>query len=138
MSHRWNCPTRWEAERQGERAYERGEGSWRNPYREEWGRDHCEDAERAWRDGHRNAERHEEERRAEQRQQERRQREQQEQWDYERQQSEAYFDQLEEDDRYYRAMEAAALAEEQAWFADLWYATSVELPRWEDEGGRPI
>lgn len=30
MSHRSNCPTRWEAERQGERAYERE--SYQNPY----------------------------------------------------------------------------------------------------------
>lgn len=67
MSHRWNCPTRWEAERQGERAYERGQSRYNNPY-DRWNAghpsalDHCREAERSWEDGHRQAERrHDEE-----------------------------------------------------------------------------
>lgn len=60
MSHRWDCPTRWEAEREGERAHEYGRGQYSNPYDERnlssWERDRaCPDAERAWDDGYRRA-----------------------------------------------------------------------------------
>ena len=66
MSHRWNCPDRWTAEREGERAHEYGRGRYSNPYDERhlssWERDRaCPDAARAWEDGHRRAERRAEE-----------------------------------------------------------------------------
>lgn len=63
MSHRDDCPDRWEARRQGERAFERGYGS--NPYRSRLGEDGCPDAEREWRSGYYAAERRAEEERAE-------------------------------------------------------------------------
>lgn len=108
MSHRWDCPTRWEAEREGQRAFERGEGSWRNPYNGDWhnGRlgDGCEDAERAWRDGHRGAERREEERQEEQRIEQRREMHRREEAEYLRAAEEqAYWDSIAEqqaDDHY--------------------------------------
>lgn len=100
MGHRWNCPTPWTAEREGERAFERGEGYWRNPYRDDgWGRSRCEDADRAWQRGYRDAERREEERQAERRAEERRREEarwrQQEQEQYDEQmraEEEAYWE----------------------------------------------
>lgn len=57
MSHRDDCPDRWEARREGERAVERGWGHYSssNPYRS--GSDHeCPEASRAWEDGRRAAE----------------------------------------------------------------------------------
>lgn len=61
MSHHWNCPDRWQAMREGERAQESGRGRYSNPYDERslpsWDRDRaCPDAARAWDDGHRRAE----------------------------------------------------------------------------------
>lgn len=106
MSHRDYCPDDWTARREGERAFERGEGSWRNPY----GESHssfdtpCEDADAAWRRGYREAERHEEERHAEERRQERRQEEMREQRHYEEQQMYAAADEADmraEEQRYY-------------------------------------
>ena len=99
MSHRDDCPDRWEARREGERAFERGYGS--NPYRGDEG---CPEAEQAWRSGYYAAEsaereRHEEEywdrRRAEARAEEeaceaRMMEEAQAQAEYERQAAEAY------------------------------------------------
>jgi hypothetical protein len=64
MSHRDNCPDRWEARREGERAQENGYGSFRNPYGG-YGDDACPEAESAWRSGWYNAERRQEEREAE-------------------------------------------------------------------------
>ena len=76
MSHRWDCPTRWQAEREGERAFERGSGRWNNPYdRQRFERDNCREAQRSWEDGHRQAERRAEEQAIERRQSERREQE---------------------------------------------------------------
>ena len=65
MSHRHDCPDRWEARREGERASERGYGCYSNPYADRYhdGRG-CEEAERNWEEGYRQAEyeRHELER----------------------------------------------------------------------------
>lgn len=129
MSHRWDCPTRWNAERQGERAFERGDGSWSNPYARQPGQwDNCRDAERAWEDGRRSAERREEEHRIEARQQ--RQRAEQRQW--EEQARWAERQQYEEDRQYEAAMEAAYYDQ---LFEDHLIET-IDLPRWEDDGGR--
>jgi hypothetical protein len=65
MSHRDDCPSRWQAKREGERAFDNGLGSWRNPYREDWPDQGCPEAQRAWCDGFRDAERREEERQIE-------------------------------------------------------------------------
>src|SRR5262245_59914570 len=68
MSHRWDCPTRWEAEREGERAQEWGRSRSSNPYEEHYWRprdEGCPEAAEAWRDGYRRAEIREEEQREE-------------------------------------------------------------------------
>ena len=65
MSHRWDCPDRWEAERQGERAFEWGRSRLSNPHESLWPDEGCEDAADAWRSGYRRAEIREEERREE-------------------------------------------------------------------------
>lgn len=66
MSHRSDCPTRWEAEREGERAQEWGRSRSSNPHESIWGRDEgCPEAADAWRDGYRRAEIREEEQREE-------------------------------------------------------------------------
>jgi hypothetical protein len=62
MSHRSDCPDRWTAEREGERAFEYGRGRYANPYDD---RDGCPEASQSWDDGFRRAERHDEERREE-------------------------------------------------------------------------
>ena len=67
MSHRDDCPDRWVARREGERAFERGYGQ--NPYRDQLGEEGCPEAEREWRSGYRSAECREEERQEEQREQ---------------------------------------------------------------------
>lgn len=83
MSHRSDCPDRWTAEREGERAQEYGRGRYSNPYSDPI--DGCEEGARAWSDGYRRAEYREEERReeeaAEQRRAERRHEEEAE-YDY--------------------------------------------------------
>lgn len=66
MSHRDSCPSRYEAEREGERAQEHGDGRWRNPYDERYGNaEACEEASEAWSSGYRRAAYREEERREE-------------------------------------------------------------------------
>lgn len=50
MRYSDECPPPWEARRAGEQAGHRGWGS--NPYREQLGELHCEDAESAWRRGY--------------------------------------------------------------------------------------
>jgi hypothetical protein len=116
LSHRDNCPTRWEAERQGARAFEYGSPSYSNPY----GRYHdrgnqCRDAERAWEDGHRRARRQAEEeaahRRQEQRRAEQREWERQEQRHWEQQ---AADEAQQMEDEYAAAMEAQQ-AEQYFW-----------------------
>jgi hypothetical protein len=141
VSHRWDCPTDYEARRQGERAQERGEGRWRNPHGDTW-RDGtgCEEAERAWDRGHRDAERREEERaedaRVERRHAEmRHQHAVEEQWAYEGQQE----SQQEQEYRQYCDGEYARMEAEH--FADLYENHLIEtrdIPRWEDDGGRII
>jgi hypothetical protein len=66
MSHRSDCPSRWDAEREGARAHEWGRGRYANPYDDPFhsGRG-CEEAARSWDDGYRRAERQEEERQEE-------------------------------------------------------------------------
>lgn len=56
MSHRDSCPDRYDAEREGKRAFERGSSSFRNPYDDPF--NGCEEASRAWDDGFRRARRH--------------------------------------------------------------------------------
>ena len=63
MSHRWDCPSRWEAEREGEDAFRRCERE--NPHEDRYGREGCPEAAKAWDEGFRYAERRDEERRAE-------------------------------------------------------------------------
>lgn len=132
MSHRWSCPDDWTARREGERALERGDGYWRNPYEDRW-RDGsgCEDAERAWARGYRDAERQEEERVEEARVERHRaevQRQAEEQWAYESQQEQEYREWA---DAKYAAMEAAHFDE---LFEDHLIET-IDIPRWEDDGG---
>jgi hypothetical protein len=103
MSHRDECPTDYEARRQGERAYERGDGSWRNPYRDDYSGERCEDAERYWRRGYEAAEQRHEEQMAEERSAQRRAEE--------RAQEERYYLQMQEE-AYYREMEERAYAEQ--------------------------
>jgi hypothetical protein len=63
MTHREDCPTPYEARREGERAFENGRGSYSNPYRDDYARDTCPDAEREWSYGFRDAERRRDEER---------------------------------------------------------------------------
>ena len=66
MTHRDDCPDRWEARREGERAFEYGHGSWSNPYKSDsFGDGGCREAEREWEDSYRSA-RYDSERREEQ------------------------------------------------------------------------
>jgi hypothetical protein len=66
MSHRWDCPSRWEAEREGARAQEWGRSRSSNPYEDYYRRDEgCPESADAWRDGYRRAEIREDERREE-------------------------------------------------------------------------
>lgn len=67
MSHRLNCPSDWEARREGERAHESGRSRSSNPYEDHyWNRDRaCPDAAEEWRRGFLRAEIREEERREE-------------------------------------------------------------------------
>lgn len=66
MGHRWDCPSRYEAEREGERAQEWGRSRSSNPHESIWGPDEgCPEAADAWRDGYRRAEMREEEQREE-------------------------------------------------------------------------
>lgn len=67
MSHRWDCPTDYEARRRGEDMFNRGYGSYSNPYRDSFGEEHCPEAEQNWQRGYRDAERRDEERREEER-----------------------------------------------------------------------
>ena len=98
MSHRRDCPSPWEARRQGEDAYARGSGRWSNPYDERSrGAIPCREASREWEDGHRYAERQAEERAADERRAARRR--QEEQWEREAMQADW------ERQEYDRAME---------------------------------
>lgn len=66
MSHRWDCPDRYEAERRGERDFEWGRSLSNNPYKDVFHPDRgCEEAADSWRSGYRRAEMREEERREE-------------------------------------------------------------------------
>ena len=62
MSHRDDCPTRWEAERRGERDQECGRSRASNPFDDPWHRgEGCHEAADSWRSGYRRAEMREEE-----------------------------------------------------------------------------
>lgn len=66
MSHRWDCPTDWEARREGRRAGERGYG--RNPYDDPFpGDSYCEEAAANWRRGFQQGEYYRQEREYEER-----------------------------------------------------------------------
>lgn len=66
MSHRWDCPDRWEAERRGARDQEWGRSRSSNPYEDYFHPERgCEEAAEAWRSGYRRAEIREEEQREE-------------------------------------------------------------------------
>lgn len=130
MSHRSSCPTRWEAERQGERAFENGSGRYSNPYGRPF-EDRCREAERAWEDGRRSAEMRADEERATEAAAQRRRRaaeeetvryhEEQAQREYDEAMEAAYYDQmaLEEWEQHVAVLEDAEM-----------------LPRWADDGGR--
>ena len=100
MSHRWNCPTEWEARREGERASDYGRSRYSNPYREQFGESHCEDAERSWDRGHRYREEQREEEAAAERA-------------AERHASEQRACRLAQEEEYYRRQEEAHYAEQQ-------------------------
>ena len=98
MSHRDDCPTDWEARREGERAYERGYGS--NPYRGNgWDERSCPEAERAFDYGRRQAEYRHEEQMAEERS--------------ERRRAEARREEQEQEDAYYQQMMEQQYQEQQ-------------------------
>jgi hypothetical protein len=98
MSHRWDCPDRWEARREGERAFERGTGIWRNPYEDNFLEPNCPEAAEEWRRSYRAAEQREEERQAEERHQHRLAEQRREQEEYERMVYEQeYYARLEEE-----------------------------------------
>ncbi len=124
MSHRDTCPSRWEAEREGERAQEHGYGRFRNPYDEHYGNDRaCEEASEAWRDGYRRAECREEEQREEEAAQARAARhraELQAEEDYAYQQAEAYA----QEQQYYEERDRAQWEAEQAESVDAVGQTS--------------
>ena len=65
MSHRDDCPTKREAERQGELAQEFGRSRSSNPHESLWLDEGCPEAAEAWRAGYRRAEMREEEAREE-------------------------------------------------------------------------
>jgi hypothetical protein len=97
MSHRWDCPEPWTARREGERAFESGAGSWRNPYKEDSPYDHgCPEAEQSWQRGYREAERREEERQFEEARQRHieAERAQERMWEEQRQQEEQYAQEM--------------------------------------------
>lgn len=107
MSHRRDCPTKWEAERRGERDQGYGTPSYSNPYsRQPFERDYCREAERSWEDGHRMAQHREEERQQEERRTQQaadRRRQQEEYWSHEererlelQRQEDEYFEQMQE------------------------------------------
>lgn len=135
MSHRDSCPDRWTAHREGERAYERGSGSYSNPYDHWNGGGGCRGAEREWESGRRDAERRAEE----QREQEaasrraRHQREEQEmQWAYEAQ------CRADEEQRYHEECQAELETE---YYAELERDYRLDLAadcRWGDEGGASL
>jgi hypothetical protein len=115
MTHRASCPRPWEARQQGERDFNRFVPSWENPYQRkpfEW--DHCREAERAWEDGRRQAERRYEEEVAARRMAGRRREEQ----EWARIEEEAYYARREEDAQYQQWCDeqmAAAEAEHYFW-----------------------
>lgn len=65
MSHRHDCPSRLEAEREGERAQEWGCSRSSNPHESIWQDEGCPEAADAWRSGYRRAEMREDEQREE-------------------------------------------------------------------------
>lgn len=132
MSHRDSCPPRWEAERQGERAFERGYGS--NPYRGDFHDEGCPEAERAWRSGFYGAERREEERREEERIERQRHEARRAQRDHEAEQEAAYYEDMQQ--QQYDEYQAQMEEEERAHYADLWRHEFVDLPQFADDGGR--
>lgn len=128
--HRSSCPSSWEARREGERAFQRGEPEWSRPYRHT-----CSEADRYYRRGYEDQqviredeitnERRREERRAEEARQDRRR---QAMWEEEAAQREA-------EAAYYDEMCAAAEAE---WIAEEERFAIGEAARWSDDGGHAI
>lgn len=56
MSHRDDCPDRYEAEREGRRAFANGRSRSSNPHESIWFEEGCREAADAWRTGYRRAE----------------------------------------------------------------------------------
>jgi hypothetical protein len=71
MGHRWDCPTDYEAEREGGRAAERGRSIYSNPYSDH-GFQPCHEAEENWERGFRREQRAIEDRQEEERMEARR------------------------------------------------------------------
>lgn len=86
--YRDDCPDRWVARREGERAFERGYGQ--NPYRHRLGEKGYPEAAREWQSGYRSAEYREEERQERQREQARMERRHEESRAEEEQRSQQY------------------------------------------------
>ena len=110
MSHTWDCPEPWQAEREGRRAGERGyPGRWNNPYK-----DTCEEAAEQWERGHRSGE-YDREQREEEERAERRARAQREEAAYraayEEEQMQSYYQQ----DYYEEERAAAEHAKSEYW-----------------------
>jgi hypothetical protein len=103
MSHTDRCPDRYDARREGERAHDRGYGSFRNPY-DGYGPDRCDEAASAWRSGWYEKEREQEEREAQAAHERASRRQIDEEADY-------YMDRAERED--YELREAARYAEQE-------------------------
>jgi hypothetical protein len=112
MSHRWDCPDKRDAEREGERAAEYGRSRSSNPYESVWRDEGCPEAAEAWRDGYRHQEMREEERREE----EAAQRRADVRRAYELEEEAAYYESMREADEraYDEAQRQAAYDEDQA------------------------
>lgn len=114
MSHQWNCPDRWEAEREGERAQEWGRSQSSNPYEDDyWNRDKaCPEAEEAWDRGYRRAEMRADEDRAE---------------EAARQRAAMHRAEAEAEESYYMQQAADDYAQAQEYYASLQEQELAEL-----------
>ena len=129
MSHRRDCPSPWDAERQAQDDYRwHGPNTW-TPYSSD-----CDEAARAY---DAEIERLEDERRAEHRLEERRR----EEAELERQMYEE-AERRAEEEAYWREMEAEhyrqAEAQYYAWAEEDYRLEIVEMGRWADDGGSII
>ena len=104
MSHRWNCPTDWEARHEGERAFEYGRSRYSNPYEDgPFNRDSaCPEAAEEWDRGHRHAEMRADEEREEEAARQRSER---------RRAEEQEYDDYAQEQQYYAMQDERELAE---------------------------